>query len=88
MKQVRATLNDSDLVVEIPAEYLENAFELGITTNSTGSVTDREEMLNHFKRKFLDSDNGSHFGRFVDAVCAEAIEDGESFVDADEEWED
>ncbi|MBM7070928.1 hypothetical protein JQC92_02580 [Shewanella sp. 202IG2-18] len=84
MASVNATINDSDLIITIPAEYLSNAFEMGVTTNVTGNVTDEQEMLKHFARQIESGDNDSHFGRFIDAVCEEALEGGEPFVDCDD----
>ncbi|UXI00448.1 hypothetical protein [Photobacterium sp. TY1-4] len=84
MEQLKTTVKDDRLIVEIPAEYIENAFEMGVTTNVTGTVTDRQAMLSHFAAKLNDGAGDSHFGRFVDAVCEEALEDGELFVECDD----
>lgn len=85
MAEIEALIRGDKLIVEIPAEYLENAFEMGVTTNVTGKVSDRMQMLHHFAIKIESGDNDSDFGRFIDKVCADAIEDGELFVSPDED---
>lgn len=84
---VKAITRD-ELVLVIPAEYLENAFEMGVTTNVTGKVTDRDEMLQYFANEFDALENDSKFGRFIDSVCEEAIDDGELFVECAEDEEE
>lgn len=85
MEVVVKFTTDGKLIVEIPAEYLENAFEMGVTTNCFGKVTNREAMLQYFAHEFANSDNDSKFGRFIDDICAEAIENGEHFVTEDDD---
>lgn len=81
--QVTTTIVDDRLVIEIPADFLVNSFETGITTNIFGSVNDNQEMLKHFERAFK-ADDPCAFGYFIDSVCSDAIESGESFVDVDD----
>lgn len=83
---VKAITRDR-LILEIHAEYLENSFEMGVTTNVTGKVTDREEMIQYFANKFDELENDSKFGRFIDSICEEAIDNGELFVEFDEDEE-
>ncbi|USD68113.1 hypothetical protein [Vibrio sp. SCSIO 43136] len=85
MAQVKAEIKDDKLVVEIPAEYLKRAFLLGVTTNNCGRVTDQKAMLKHFSREFTSGIDDDQFGRFIDVVCSEAIENGELFVEPDED---
>lgn len=84
MASVKTEIKGSDLVVTIPAAYLTNAFEMGVTTGVTGKVNDEQAMLKYFETEIKKGDNDSHFGRFIDAVCEEAIEDGEPFADCDD----
>ena len=81
------TINKSGaLVVEIPAQFLVNTFEMGVNTNICAKVNDRKAMLEHFKRAFENADFlDGEFGRFLDVVAADAIESGESFVDLEDD---
>lgn len=81
--QITTTIVDDRLIVEIPADFLVNSFEMGIGTNIFGLVNDNQEMLKHFERAFK-ADDPCAFGYFIDSVCRDAIENGESFVDVDE----
>lgn len=83
--EIKTLIKDGKLIIEIPEDYLVNAFAMGVTTNATGTVNDKSEMLLHFERQFTRSEDDSLFGRFIDGVCEEAIDDGEAFVDLDEE---
>lgn len=85
MKNIEAKIRGEGLEVFIPAEYLENAFQMGVTTNVTGKVTGRLDMLHHFAREIESGDDDSAFGRFIDTVCEEALENGELFVDLAED---
>ncbi len=85
MERIVKAIKSDRLVIEIPAEYLENSFAMGVTTNVTGKVTDREEMLQYFANEFNTIENDSKFWRFVDSVCEEAIDNGEMFVECDED---
>ena len=81
----RAVHNGKTLTLQMNANYLKNAFAMGVTSNSSASVTDEHEMLDHFTRAFNNSDNDAPFGRFIDSVCEDAIESGESFLDVEGE---
>lgn len=85
MKHLITTVSDDAITVTIPAEYLENACEMGVTTNITGKVTDRAGMLKHFDRQFNSEQSDSNFGRFVDDIFEEAICDGEDFIEASDD---
>lgn len=85
MDRIVKEIKSDRLVLEIPAEYLENSFAMGITTNVTGKVTDRKEMLEYFAREFNSIEVNAKFGRFIDSVCEEAIDQGELFIECDED---
>lgn len=78
--QVMTAIVDDRLIVEIPADFLINSFEMGITTNICGTVNDAQGMLKYFKSAF-DGNDPYKFGQFIDSVCSEAIENGEPFID-------
>lgn len=84
MSKIESVIVNDNIQVTIPSEYLKRAFELGITTNSTGIVTDDKDMLNYFCNEFKNSNDDSMFGRFIDQVCQEALNQGESFVRCEE----
>lgn len=84
-KRIVQEISNEGLILNIPAEYLENSFAMGVTTNVTGTVTDRVEMLEYFANEFNSLEGDSKFGRFIDAVCEEAIDQGELFVECDDE---
>ncbi len=79
-KQVETRIEGDRLVVSIPKSYLKRAFYLGLTTTCCASVTDDKAMLNHLENVFHDGSDDSLFGRFIDSVCAEAIESGCEFL--------
>ena len=81
--EIKTEIKDGTLLVEIPKEYLVNAFEMGVTTNCTGKVLDEESMLSYFATKFPSGEDDSHIGRCIDAICADALEN-EGFVEPDE----
>ena len=86
MRTVQTMISDEGLLhIEIPAEYLMNVFEMGVTTNVTSDINDIHGMLTHFAREFKSTDEDCEFGRFLDKVAADAIGNGESFVELDED---
>lgn len=80
MREVEAVIRGESILVTIPAEFLKTAFQMGVTTNATAEVGNVSDMLMHFCREFESGDSDSIFGRFVDNVCEEAINQGESFL--------
>ena len=44
-------------------------------------------VLQYFANKFDELENDSKFGRFIDSICEEAIDNGELFVEFDEDEE-
>ena len=79
--KVIALIRENKLIIEIDAEYLENAAEMGLTTNNTGKVTNRMDMLQHFAVEFERIEDDSNFGRFIDNIIDHAIQDGETWID-------
>lgn len=88
MSSVDAKVVGDSVQISIPADYLERAFEFGVTTNVVGKVCDRAGMLEYVARKAMDGRDDCEFGRFVDALCQDAIESGELFVDVIEDCGD
>ena len=83
MKNVNAVINEDDLIVTIPAEYLERQCEQGLLTGDTGEVTDRQKMLKQLAYEFTRPEDDSKFGSFIDGFFSEAMENGEEWVDAE-----
>ena len=80
MKNVNAVVNENDLIVTIPAEYLERQCEQALMTNYPGEVTDRQEMLKRFAYEFTRPEDDSRFGSLIDQFFSDAMENGEDFV--------
>lgn len=81
--EIKTEVVGDKVVVEIPAQFLENAFEMGVTTNCTGKVLDKDKMLKYFAKQFADGSDGSRIGYCIDSICEDALE-SEEFVEPDE----
>ena len=82
--EIEALIREDKLLVEIPAELLERAFELGLTTGCFAKVINRQDMLHHFAQELEKSEDDSHIGRFIDMVCSDAIGDGQPFIQVED----
>jgi hypothetical protein len=82
---IEAVIREKGLVVTVPTSYLKNTFELGLTTGNTAKITHDMDMLLYMARAFEGYEDGCHVGRFLDMVCNEAIENGEPFLQAEED---
>jgi hypothetical protein len=82
---IEALIRDDHLLVTIPLTYLQRAAELGLTTGVSVKVTNTLDFLKYFVRKFEAIEDSSEFGRFIDNVIAEAVSDGEPFLEYEDE---
>jgi ABC-type spermidine/putrescine transport system permease subunit II len=82
---VRTTITEDKLIVEIPTQLLENSVEMGVTTNCYAKVLDTSQMIEFYARSFDISTADSTFGIFIDSLVIEALNQGESWLELDED---
>ena len=80
MASIETKVEDEGINIFIPKDYLVDAFNNGITTGITSKVEHTHDMLRYIAGQIEDGDDDSIFGRCVDEMCAEAIEQGELFL--------
>ncbi|BBN59284.1 hypothetical protein [Hydrogenovibrio marinus] len=85
MQLVEAVIRKDGIQLTIPTDYLKRQFFAGVTTNDRAIITDENDMLHYFCKQFENFDDDAKFGRFIDSVCSEAINNGETFLEPVEE---
>jgi hypothetical protein len=69
------------LIITISRDYLINSAECGITCGGQKSVTDKNKCLHYYAKAFVCSDEDSAFNKAIDTIAKDALEDGESWLD-------
>lgn len=87
----KAVVGKDSIVLILDESYLRQAFMLGVTTNTTGEVkpdeVSQESMLEYIARELETTESDTLFGRCLDGIADRAIQDGESFLYSEEDYE-
>ena len=80
---MKVAIENNELVIRIPADYLKNSAECALTTGTEKTVMNEQEMLEHYKEKLGSIEDDSHFNRCLDVIADDAHQNGESWLESD-----
>ena len=80
---MNVNIENGELVIRIPRDYIKNSVEHAITTGTQKVVINEDQMMAHFQRKIGALDDDSHFNHALDLIADDAFENGESWLDSE-----